>query len=573
MTNKDNKSDNNPYHTTLLEAAAIVLTKTPTDLVDAHTMHGKMRWAEKNEWINASIATYLLIGAHAYATPGSELSKSKTVLRWATTYIEFLLDSSEGGRWYHLKPSMGDRNTDRFTLIPFVEAIRMLQDDLPTELSTNVRSRLAEIFDVQFREYGHTANRRIYPNMDAYYCLAMYFAAEMTAERRYQDEFERTLRRLDSAQYEDGGWAYIDTMNESPNYHRVTGVVMARIAHLSEHPLALKQMRRCVNYYPKSLTLDFAEEYHTNCWWKHGWEVRDFESWTADVTASFTGDGVNRWIADQCREKTNERLIKGLAKFDNAKRLAAVYAAITWQPVDPVARTAGGIIHDANIDGPRGHYDHWSWAATARNGCDTVVGARLCGSDRVVALMGVIGEIPVIPEMDVKADDLRNRWSKGAMPPQTVGFSIFDKSAARFRVAYQMVPYRTDPAKQDPLPRHWLCRQDWTLEAMELRGTLTFTALEEHITAPPIVRIRLGLDSMIEQIDADCWRFDNMLIRVIDGCAFPHRTVVPARTSHSVANPNALELVLRTEPKVNEVPHRLGENHTLTLAIQYDTRH
>lgn len=570
MRDKTGNFEGNPYHATLLEAAGVVLTKSLENILENHTTAGKIRWEARSEWNNASVATCLLIGAYAYASPGSPHTGSKAILSWAEKAFAHLLETSHDGRWFHLESGMGDRNVDRFTLIPFIESLRLMEADLPKELTVRAYARLGEIFDVQYREYGHAVDRRIYPNMDSYYCLAMYYAAEFTAEQRYWDEFERTLQRLDVAQYADGGWAYIDSMNESPNYHRVTAVVMARIADLSGHPLAMEQIRRSVPYYPKSLCADLNEEYHTNCWWKHAWQRGEVLSWTPDIKASLTGDGVNRWIGDQCRESTNRALIDGLEKFDNSKRLAAVYAALLWQPVTPVPRATPGIIFDHSINGPRGHSKHWSWAATARNGCDTVVGARMNDPQALVALMGIMPEIPVIPEMDVMANDLRNRWSKGTMPPQTVGFAEVDANSARYRVSYRMAPYATNPAKPDPLPRHWLCHQEWDLAENELSGSIRITCLQDHSSAPPIVRIRLGFDAEVEQLDAATFKFGKLRIRVVDGDSFGHRNVIPARTTHSIKEPNAVELVLRTEPTVAESQHQQGQTFSLGLKVTCD---
>ncbi len=350
--------------------------------------------------------------------------------------------------------------------------------------------------------------------MDVYYCLLMLLGHRLTGDPRWHAEFSRFVDRLAGAQFEDGGWTYFAGTNECPVYHGLLVMLLARAVSLCGDARAVAMLRRSVPYYPLVVLPSGLPEYHTDCWWKHAWEPQ--MALEPDVVAAQTGDGRNRGIGDGLRPATLERLSETFrpGEGDNITGLFLAYAALLWRDVAPEPAPAEGMVLDRNIEGPRGRFRHWSWAATARYGSDTLVGAaahRPEDGSRVTALMAVTPEIAHRHQTEPEAG--MARLALGMTPPDTAGTTALHADHCTFEAEYRMACFRSI-WDAEAFPSRWTCRQQWRLDPTALAGHITLTSDADQECPEPRVRILFGRDRELEPAGPNCWRYGPFLLRV-----------------------------------------------------------
>jgi hypothetical protein len=561
----------NPYEALLLQSADSIASLRPDDLRRKVRPDEFEHWDPRNEWVYAEMANYVLVGAFACHHLSGSGPPRKALLGFCAAFFDELVRAGADDRWFHRGARMGDPNIDRFTLLPLLEAFRLMEPDLPPPLKERILARVKGVLDVQYREYGSGKKQDVpdgpYPNMDVYYCLIMWHGHCLTGDQRYASDFSRYLDMLREAQFEDGGWTYYRGTNECPIYHDINVLLMSRIAALSGDERAWTQVRRSAPYYPLVVDRNGVPEYHTDCWWKHPWDAQ--LAFAPDTVASVTGDGQNRWIGDRVRARTlasTEDLFAGRnASIDNIMGLFAFYAASRWKDVTPVAPPEEQVRYDANIEGPRGRFQEWSWAATARYGSDTLVGAVATGSggSALRALMAVTPEIPYwTPGGPFEGT---GRMNLCVTPPDTCGVTTMGKDRAEFTVTYPMACTR-HVFTMEAFPRTWQCSQHWVLDSHRLCGTIQITSQREQISRPPAVRVRFGKDGEFVRLSDTEYSYAPFTFR-IHRSDFPHRRIQPAPVMLCLKKKDAVELLLRGQPNDDERNYRSGQTFGIELEI------
>ncbi len=558
----------NPYDVLLEKEAGLLLARPPADLVAEFIRKSKeeMRHVDAdNEWKYVNFANWLHTVAYVARLKGGRWSRAAAARELILFLFSRLLQAAKGDRWYHNQPGKGDSNIDRFVLLPFIEAYLLTEDFLDGSLASRITGKVKGVLDIQLREYGQrkpspAPNKDIYicrqrrnsyyPNMDVYYCLLMYHGHRMTGDARYGKDFRRYLKHLEDAQFPGGAWTYINGTNECPVYHDINVLLLGRLFHLSGNRSAATMIRKSVPYYPLVVERNLISENYTDPWWKHYWSPQAPHA--PDTVASLTGDGRNRWIGN--------RLRRSLVSTGDPY---SIYAAMLWKPVRAVSPKQKYVVYDADIEGPRGRFRDWAWAATARYGSDTVVGALSTRPGD-----GVTGLLAVTPEIELGKSQYHVRgMSLGMTPDGTKGVTSLRKDGSTFNVTYRMAHFRSI-WETAPFPYQWECRQQWRLDRRALRGKITVTSLAVQSCPAPWIRIRLGQRKKLIRRGPALFSYGPFQVRVLKTDLNLTRIAKGPAFPFSLDN-DSTEVILHT---INEKRYAAGRSFETDLEISFEPR-
>lgn len=586
-----------PYLPLLDDSLDLLLPLDPLQAARQRDGAVMVHWDQENEWVWTHLAGYGMLAAYLWQHPQSRWHHAERVSEYLRHVLRLLVEAAVDDRWWHLDGRKGDPNIDRFTLLPVMESLQFARDALDPQLLSDLRSKIAAVLRVQYEEYGKPKNdAEPYPNMDVYYCLIMLLGSGMTDRAggsgaihrahesgagadepaRYEAEFERFLRIMQAAQFEGGGWTYFRGTNECPVYHDINVSLMGRIYNLTDDERALEMVHRSVPYYPHVVDPTGRPEYYTDPWWKHSWTPQG--SPAVDIVASLAHDEANRAIADLLRPTTAREsdVFNGQVFLPET-----VYASLLWEDgltPTPLPRSSGegeqrrGITFDPSIEGPRGRFERWSWAATARYGSDTLVGAvahtgergRSPYADRPpVALMAIAPEIPWAPP-DTIEDGLQ-RYGLAVTPAGTRGQTLITAEAAEFTAEYPMACFR-HVWGHEPYPLRWRCRQHWRMDEGSLTGEIEVISEADQDSPPPLVHIRFGRDLTMAAVDVDDYRCGPFVL-IVHSDDFPHRTIRPCRSVSYMVAEDAVELLLSAGAPA---AHVVDQTYRLSLRINFE---
>ncbi len=560
----------NPYRMALRGLREELIGLTPEVLRGRPRPDIYAHWRADNEWINGHMANVLVPLAWLWQEDGGNDAR---LLPAIMTYFEQLLAACHGDRWFHNEPGMGDPNIDRFTLLPFCEAFTLVREALPVELRERILAQVGRILEVQLCEYGHGPQMkggadRLYPNMDVYYCLCMLHGDLLLGDARWRTEWSRFVDRLGEAQFADGGWTYIDGTNECPVYHDLAVLLLGRLHQLTGDPRAMAQLTRSLPYYPLVCSPTGVPEYHTDCWWKHSWSLQ--RSFAPDVLASMSGDGRHRTLGDLTRPATlaefGDKVSGRNLEVDNILGLFCVYAASAWREVEPSPLPTEQLVLDGNIEGPRGRFEEWSWAATARYGCDTLVGAMMhtAPDEPVCALMAVTPEI--MSRHEEYPEGGMTRFAMAITPRGTRGHSRIDGETASFGVTYPMAAYRS-VFGMEAFPYGWECTQEWELGRELLRGRIVWRSTVGQESPPTRLRLRFGIGKGLDQEADGSYRFGPYRLRV-EAADLPFRMVTPVGVAVYLTSADCVELSLQSAEEWALGWVEAGQRYAATVEIR-----
>jgi len=157
------------------------------------------------------------------------------------------------------------------------------------------------------------------------------------------------LRLMETCLYPDGGYCYIGHQNEVLSYHLVNIRFAARYWQITGSDLAKSLVTKTRWYYPLSVEPCGVAESATSPCWKHYWNANNGSD-GALVVAGITGDADNFRVSQSCQTK-------GTFSF----------ATFYRDDIAPEPIPDKYIVHYRNIQGTRGRFGSYSFAATSRN--------------------------------------------------------------------------------------------------------------------------------------------------------------------------------------------------------------
>ena len=407
-----------------------------------------------------------------------------------------------------------DANINRFCLAPALDAWWELTaaypDLLPQPQRADIERGLRRLVEYQVTDHGlarlaaHPELRQpAYPNMDAHYLLIMELAHRLWKDPRYARERDGFLRILQSAVYPMGAFPYIHTQNECPVYHHLDVVYLARFWKLTGDPAALELLRKTVPYYPRNVEPAGMSEYYTDPSWKHYWSGN--ETAGPAVIAGLFDDPFNQRAAESCAK---------IWRYGRGH--VAAIAAEVWKPVASKPLPDGYVIFDANIQGPRGRFGPWSFAANGRNygvgsqGKDTFVGCML--TEALASPLPLDSALQVVTA-EVRLNQTGNHWNGGCC------FSAREKLSTALgpdfgslAVCYTVSAPQWQSKRDDPLP--WEGVQTWYLSKSRLVGLVSLEATADNRHAGVHGRIRLGVKRTLDEIGPSSWKYGRMHVAI-----------------------------------------------------------
>ncbi len=342
-----------------------------------------------------------------------------------------------------------------------------------------------------------------YPNMDVHYLLTMELAYRLWKDPRYLRERDGFLPIVSSAVYPMGAFAYVNAQNECFVYHQLDVVYLARLWQLNGDPGILEILRKTIPYYPYNVEPAGMPEYYTDPAWKHYWGRGDM-----------AGPAVIAALFDEGR---NQRVYEiGSGVWGHERGHVGAIAGDLFQRVPSQPLPDAYVIHDANIEGPRGRYGRWSFAANGRNygvgfqGKDTFVGCML--TDPARRPMPLDAALQVVTT-EVRLNHRDNHWLGGrchsAEEKLTTALGPdFGSLAVRYTVSRPHWEFQRD----ELLP--WRGTQQWYLSRTRLVGLVSLEALADESRAAVHGRIRLGLKRELVRQPDGIWHYGGLRIKI-----------------------------------------------------------
>jgi len=497
-----------------------------------------------NAWTFRSLGDQVYAQVWAMTRPGSPVHHDPQLGANALSIFDTVAHQHTEGDFNIDRTAVHGRdpNINRFCPAPTPDAWCLLlatyPDLLPSAKRADVERGLRVLADYQVTDYGLPRLERtphekhpVYPNMDVHFILIMELAHRLWGDEVFARERDARLDMLLGSVYPMGAWPYINTQNECFVYHKLNVLYMARFWQLtgrrglsqfsrSENgtvPLAdpglspssrsengtvplrsavLEMLRKTIPYYPDNVEPAGVPEYYTDACWKHYWAGAAPEG--PDTIAGLFDDPLNKRVAEVCAQ------VQG---YDRGQ-----YAAIAAEFFKPIASNPlrdGYVMFDENVQGPRGRYGTWSFAANGRN-----YGVEYQGKDTFVGCMVTEPEARPLPldaalqvvTTEVRLNHTDNHWRGGrchsALEKLTTAVGPgFGSLAVRYTVSKPNWHHERD----ELLP--WTGTQQWYLSERRLVGLVALEATADEPRAAVHGRIRLGVKREIERLADDDWKY------------------------------------------------------------------
>ena len=469
-----------------------------------------------NAWTFAGLGNNVFDAVWSMLAPQSSLRHHPVLLANALNTLDAIAHQHADGDFNVDRTAVHGRdpNINRFCLAPALDAWWRLRqaypDLLPPAKQADLDAGLKRLADYQRTDYGLARLAKephvkypAYPNMDVHYILIMELAHRLWADPAYARERDAFVKILDSAVYPRGAFAYINTQNECFVYHQLDVIYSARFWQLTGNPGTLAMLRRTIPYYPENVEPAGMPEYYTDACWKHYWGGGSAAG--PDVIAALFDDSLNRRVAQTCGE---------IAGYGHGH--VAAIAAEFWKPLPAQPQADGYTFHDANIDGPRGRYDTWSFAGNGRNygvgyqGKDTFVGCMVTDpAGRPLPLDAALQVVTI----EVRLKKTENHWNGGRCCSALEKLSTtlgpdFGSLAVRYTVSRPNWHHKND----ELLP--WEGVQTWYISKTRLVGLLSLEATADETRAGVYGRVRLGLSRTIESDGPQTWKYGRLRIKL-----------------------------------------------------------
>lgn len=475
----------NPYAESVLAAATAYARDTTTYKKGlAGYQHFRSGWEFRGLGDRVSAATW------SFCQPHSPLAGDPGLLTFILRGLQAAFQNHLGGDlnpYRQLSHGYHDPNINRFAYCPTLEAyiwLRTTYPDLilPCKRAEWERSARA-VLDFQIATYGDDKPRPEdirYPNMDVTYMLMMALGGHVLGDPALQREGRRFLEGVAACLYPDGAFTYCDYQNECFVYHQMNVATVARYAQIAGDRLAHDVVRRSRPYYPLVVEPNGITEDYTDCFWKHYWS-RLASPEGPEIVAGLTGCPLNKRIANQALQ------------YNRPSGQFAVYAAMFYRDFPDAPLPDNFIVYDRNIEGPRGRYGRFSFAATGRDlgpgyqGKDTFVGCMVADAPGAAN--------PLNAALQVVTNEVRialggQRWrSCRYLSQEERNASVLAADVASFSTHYRI--QNVAWGGRSTLTE-WAGSQQWIMTPHRLVGLLEIEAGADAETYAVHGRVRFG---------------------------------------------------------------------------------
>ena len=469
-----------------------------------------------NAWTFAGLGNYSFDLVWSLTAPRSPLRHKALTLANALSHFDVIAHQHTDGDFNIDRTAIygSDSNINRFCLAPALDAWWHLReaypDLLPPAKQADLEAGLKRLADYQVTDYGLARLEKAphvkfpaYPNMDVHHILIMEFAHRLWGDPQYAKERDAFVKILATAVYPQGAFTYINTQNECFVYHQLNVVYSARYWQLTKNSTTLAMLRRTCDYYPYNVEPSGMPEYYTDCCWKHYWGGGHAAG--PDVIASLFDEPRNKQVAETCA-----------SIWGHDHGYTGGIAAEFWKPMAAAPLPDNYVMHDRNIDGPRGRYGAWSFAGNGRchgvgyQGKDTFVGAMLTDPQRRPLPLDAALQIVTA---EVRLNLTERHWWGGRCESALEKLSAavgpdFGSLAVRYTVSKPNWHHRDD----DLLP--WEGTQSWYLSKTRLVGQVALEAAADESRAAVYGRVRLGLSREIESDGPNAWRYGQLRVKI-----------------------------------------------------------
>lgn len=464
------------------------------------------RTFETSAWTYRTIAEHLLSNVagvtDAAESPRDSIPACKEVIGW------LLAESGSKGTWWDPQSKkIGDPNINRFVLLPLIDAIYRLQPSADDPDWAAWRAPLQAAVEFQVRAYegkvdwdwGAQAGGQ-YPNQDVYYALILAIASRVFDEPRYQALADQMMDKLAANLLPNGAFYYIGRENDSPIYHALIQVVLARYYDITKNQKAYSLIRASSRYWRLSMSDEGQAEAWSDMWVKQMWLPIPAAALT--VSAKASGDPEIKW---------REQALLAVQKPTGG--LFDVYAKGWWDPTLAAKKPSPHyLIVDPDIRGIRGRDRNWYYGLTEGAGLrNTFIGGMISSSTNRPALQAAFRGAQIA----VKASgDARSRPASLSQAVDRTVSALSEKGFGLLGARYTLQPPR---AQRVPMPETpdspWQVTQVWAAGSAGLLGTITLVALADNRAVLVSGRLPLG-PGPVEQSGPSSWKCGPMKIRL-----------------------------------------------------------
>jgi len=533
----------NPCLKRLQDTARFILNAG--DEVFAFTQHGMTHIKPDNDWRYPRMARAAMTLAAAWGSPACATAGDPALWAAVLRIVDAVLDGCREGRWWRGESGTGDRNINRFALLPLCETFLLVQ----SRMSAGARQRTLDVIrqaaEFQVQDYLGTEARRIgeYPNMDAYFMLVMEEASRILNRNVYHRHAVDFLGFLETCLFPGGGFTYFKDTNECPVYHQINVMCLVRLYQLGRSARVLDLLRKTLPYYVNLLEPCGAAENFTDPFWKHIW--KPVEPYALLALASLFPEapeaGQHRYYGRLLMDTLPE------VSLDNVS-LYLPWTMDAWSDDPGEKPPERRIVYDPSIRGTRGREGAFSWAATTGACVDTLVGAMVARSPASMDALQAVGvdvrlepppvTAPASPHFGRRVGT--SAYVTGREYPRRV---VAAPGFAGLAVWPRVFPGQIAWNENEPASG-WIAPQAWLMTPERVTGALWLETEPGAAAATEAsVYLRLGGGAVAAADGPGFWRHGDLRVRVAFH-SFASERLLPAYEFYFDELPKSHEIVL-----------------------------
>ena len=225
----------------------------------------------------------------------------------------------------------------------------ILPPGLRARMDASIKANATFMYQKWGALFANGAQKYGVVNMDVRRILALAMTHRLFGTPELADIAKTGSAFIANSILADGATHYVAQQNECFSYHIAAVRGLLRLSEIARLPEVREQVVRMRWYYPLSVEPRGIAEWSTAAAWHHYWNMTDGAD-GALIMAALTGCGHNARIAQGSKPRGD-----------------------LWQAqwfrtdVKPLPAPDQYIVHDRNVEGPRGRFGIWSWVGTARD--------------------------------------------------------------------------------------------------------------------------------------------------------------------------------------------------------------